>query len=64
MFFGFPTSFRFSTRAFLLCLFIVACSDGSEPGTTASESGAASSEPGEGLATSGRTHWTNDQPIG
>jgi len=64
MFFRFPTSFRFSTRAFLLCLFIVACSDGSEPGTTASESGAASSEPGEGLATSGRTHWTNDQPIG
>ena len=64
MFFGFPTSFRFSTRAFLLCLFIVACSDGSGPGTTASEPGLASSEPGEGLAPSGRTHWTNDQPIG
>ena len=57
-------AFRHSTYAAFLCLFIVACADGGEPGTTSSESEAASSEPGEAGPSVGRTHWINDEPIG
>ena len=57
-------AFRFPTFAIFLCLLIVACMDGVEPGTTGSESAAASSEPGEAGPSVGQTHWTNDEPIG
>ncbi len=51
--------------ACLLSLFIAACGGGdgdgapSEPGTAS-----APQEAGEGTASTGKTHWTNDQPIG
>ena len=63
MSFRFPTSFQFPTLAFLLCLFIVACADGGEPGAS-DDSASGSNEGGEAGPTALRMHWTNDQPIG
>ncbi len=56
-------AFRFATFAIFPSLLILACSDGGEPGTIDSESEVAI-EAGEAGPASGRTHWTNDQPIG
>ena len=57
-------AFRLPKFALFPCLLILACADGGEPGTTDSESEAASSEPGEAGPTGRQMHWTNDQPIG
>ena len=55
-------AFRLSPYATFLCLFIVACGDGSGSG---SESASVDPDEGGEVAPSdGQTHWTNDGPIG